>query len=68
MNGIQVDINRLKKGEVSLGTSMYVLKSYAKHYCKLYLITNKVVLISRIELRFPNILLVWLLHLMVVSY
>ena len=24
MNGIQVDINHLKKGEVSLGTSMYV--------------------------------------------
>ncbi|QGN14307.1 protein PRE3 [Kluyveromyces marxianus] len=24
MDGIQVDMNRLKKGEVSLGTSMYV--------------------------------------------
>lgn len=24
MNGINVDINHLKKGEVSLGTSMYV--------------------------------------------
>jgi len=27
MNGIQVDINHLKKGEVSLGTSMYVTKA-----------------------------------------